>query len=122
LGGRGRQISEFEASLVYRVSSRTARATQRNPVLKKKRIGTASCCSPLALSVLIMWTSIPYSVCYQVSERSLFKERKYSWARILAVLSLRPPGQDSEPPQENSVGPRNKAYHLSYAFQKEARP
>jgi hypothetical protein len=36
LGGRGRQISEFEASLVYRVSSRTARATQRNPVLRKK--------------------------------------------------------------------------------------
>jgi hypothetical protein len=34
-GGRGRQISEFEASLVYRVSSRTARATQRNPVSKK---------------------------------------------------------------------------------------
>jgi hypothetical protein len=37
LGGRGRQISEFKASLVYRVSSRTARAIQRNPVLKKKR-------------------------------------------------------------------------------------
>jgi uncharacterized protein (UPF0332 family) len=36
LGGRGRQISEFEASLVYRVSSRTARATQRNPVSKEK--------------------------------------------------------------------------------------
>ena len=36
LGDRGRQISEFEASLVYRVSSRTARATQRNPVLKKQ--------------------------------------------------------------------------------------
>jgi hypothetical protein len=36
LGGRGRQISEFEASLVYRVSSRTAKATQRNPVLKKQ--------------------------------------------------------------------------------------
>jgi hypothetical protein len=34
LGGRGRWISEFEASLVYRVSSRTARTTQRNPVLK----------------------------------------------------------------------------------------
>jgi hypothetical protein len=33
LGGRGRWISGFEASLVYRVSSRTARATQRNPVL-----------------------------------------------------------------------------------------
>jgi hypothetical protein len=37
LGGRGRQISEFEASLVYKVISRTARATQRNPVSKKKK-------------------------------------------------------------------------------------
>jgi hypothetical protein len=37
LGERGGQISEFQASLVYRVSSRTARATQRNPVLKKKK-------------------------------------------------------------------------------------
>jgi hypothetical protein len=36
LGGRGRRISEFEASLVYRVSSRTARATQKNPVSKNK--------------------------------------------------------------------------------------
>jgi hypothetical protein len=27
---------EFEASLVYRVSSRTARATQSNPVLKNQ--------------------------------------------------------------------------------------
>jgi hypothetical protein len=35
LGGRGRQISEFEASLVYRVSSRIARAIQKNPVSKK---------------------------------------------------------------------------------------
>jgi hypothetical protein len=37
LGGRGRQISEFEASLVYKVSSRTARAIQRNPALKNKK-------------------------------------------------------------------------------------
>jgi hypothetical protein len=37
LGGKGRQISEFEASLVYKVSVRTARATQRNPVSKKKK-------------------------------------------------------------------------------------
>jgi hypothetical protein len=34
---RGRRISEFKASLVYRVSSRTARATQRNPVSKRKK-------------------------------------------------------------------------------------
>jgi hypothetical protein len=36
LGGRDRRISEFEVSLVYRVSSRTARAIQRNPVSKTK--------------------------------------------------------------------------------------
>jgi hypothetical protein len=36
--GRGRRISEFEASLVYKVSSRTARATQRNPVSKSQKI------------------------------------------------------------------------------------
>jgi hypothetical protein len=37
LGGRDWWISEFEASLVYKVSSRTARATQRNPVSKKTK-------------------------------------------------------------------------------------
>jgi hypothetical protein len=37
LGGRGRQTSEFEASLVYKVSSRTARVTQRNPVSTKPK-------------------------------------------------------------------------------------
>jgi hypothetical protein len=37
LGGRGRRISEFKASLGYRVSSRAAKATQRNPVLKKTK-------------------------------------------------------------------------------------
>jgi hypothetical protein len=36
-GGRGRRISEFEASLVYKVSARTPRAIQRNPVSKKKK-------------------------------------------------------------------------------------
>jgi hypothetical protein len=37
LGDRGRWISEFKASLVYRVSSRIVRAIQRNPVKKKKK-------------------------------------------------------------------------------------
>jgi hypothetical protein len=38
LGGRSRQISEFEVSLVYKVNSRTAKAvTQRNPVLIKTK-------------------------------------------------------------------------------------
>jgi hypothetical protein len=34
LGGRGRDISEFKFSQFYRVSSRTARAIQRNLVKK----------------------------------------------------------------------------------------
>ena len=33
----GGWISELEASLVYRVSSRIARATQRNPVSKDQK-------------------------------------------------------------------------------------
>ena len=37
MGGRSRRISEFKASLVYKVSSRTARAIQRNPVLKNQK-------------------------------------------------------------------------------------
>jgi hypothetical protein len=37
LGGRDRWISEFEPRLVYKVSSRTARAIQRNPVSKNKQ-------------------------------------------------------------------------------------
>jgi hypothetical protein len=37
LGGRGSRISDFKASLVYRVSARTVRATQRNPVSKKQK-------------------------------------------------------------------------------------
>lgn len=42
---RGRLISEFNASLVYRVNSRTGRAMQRNPVLKKKQNKQARCTS-----------------------------------------------------------------------------
>jgi hypothetical protein len=37
LGGRGRGISEFETSVVYRVSSGTARATQEKPLSQKTK-------------------------------------------------------------------------------------
>jgi hypothetical protein len=37
LGGRGRRISEFEDSLVYKLSSMTAGAIQRNPVSKNQK-------------------------------------------------------------------------------------
>jgi hypothetical protein len=32
------EISELKASLIYRMSSRTTRGTQRNPVSKKKKL------------------------------------------------------------------------------------
>jgi hypothetical protein len=37
--GRQRQVDfcEFKTSIVYKLSFRTARGTQRNPVLKKKK-------------------------------------------------------------------------------------
>jgi hypothetical protein len=38
LGGRGRWISEFEASLVYKVSSRTART--KKPCLERQKTKT----------------------------------------------------------------------------------
>jgi hypothetical protein len=37
MGGRGRRISELEASLVCRVNSKAARAIQRNFVSKNKK-------------------------------------------------------------------------------------
>jgi hypothetical protein len=37
LGGRDRRISEFKVSLVYRVSSRAARGTERNHVSKQNK-------------------------------------------------------------------------------------
>jgi hypothetical protein len=37
LGGRGRQISEFEASLVYRVSSRDSQGYTEKPCLGEKK-------------------------------------------------------------------------------------
>jgi hypothetical protein len=73
LGGRGRWISEFEASLVYRVSSRTARAIQRNPVSETKQNKTKqnierdklACIKPsgklTSFYVDIMTTLFPFS-------------------------------------------------------------
>jgi hypothetical protein len=55
LGGRGRQISEFEASLVYKLSSRAARAIQRNPVKKRDNM---VCTSLLVLVSGSLWPHI----------------------------------------------------------------
>ena len=53
-------LSELETSLIYRVSSRTAKATQRNPVSKTKHILFMCLYVHVCVSVLRM--------CVQVSE------------------------------------------------------
>jgi hypothetical protein len=40
LGGRGRQISEFEASLVYRVKFQASQGYTEKPCLKKTKTKT----------------------------------------------------------------------------------
>ena len=37
MGGRGRQISKFEVSQVYRATSRTVKDTQRSPISKQQQ-------------------------------------------------------------------------------------
>lgn len=44
LGGRGKGICEFKASVVYRAISRKARVTQRNPLLKSYIPNKAGAC------------------------------------------------------------------------------
>jgi hypothetical protein len=57
LEGRGRRISEFEASLVYRVSYRTARAIKRNPVSKNQKKTLAPQRTILELLEDVTWNS-----------------------------------------------------------------
>ena len=61
-------LYDFKNSLVYRVSSRTVKATQTDPVLKKTKILTFLNCSPgfLALMLVLINTlcyfnNLPYS-------------------------------------------------------------
>ena len=55
MGARDRRISEFEASLVYKVSSRTARTIQRNPVSKKQKTKKGKQCRSLVFKVYLLW-------------------------------------------------------------------
>jgi hypothetical protein len=62
LGGRGKRISEFEASLVYRVSSRTARATQRNLVSKTKNKKTKNKINKWDLMILKIFCTVKNTI------------------------------------------------------------
>jgi hypothetical protein len=67
LGGRGRWISEFQASLVYKVSSQSARVTQRNPASKNKKNNKLRAehaqslaeCSLSLLPIKVLWKNCP---------------------------------------------------------------
>jgi hypothetical protein len=67
LGGRGRQISEFKASLVYRVSSRTARATQRNPVSENQKPKNQKTKKQAQLCECCFNPSVGYGACVRLS-------------------------------------------------------
>jgi hypothetical protein len=68
LGGRGRRISEFKASLVYKVSSRTARATQRNPVSEKKKKEEALSYGGSMKPMQAAYDAVVFSACCFVTE------------------------------------------------------
>ena len=55
LGRQRQSISEFEASLVYWMSSRTARTTQKNPVLKNKQ---RNLCPIESYFIILNWPGI----------------------------------------------------------------
>jgi hypothetical protein len=63
--GRGRWISEFKASLVYKVSSRTASAIQRNSVLKNQKKKNKDKTQPYKLLQI-------YELIFQVCFSTLF--------------------------------------------------
>jgi hypothetical protein len=58
LGARGQRIPELEDRVVYKASSRTARAMQKNPVsINKKQTTTKENKGPGALLVMISFES-----------------------------------------------------------------
>jgi hypothetical protein len=81
-GGRGRQISEFEASLVYRVSSRTARAIQRNPVKQKTKTNKQKKNKKPAANMVSWGENPPQAGCqtvYDLSSRWQRFKNEGSW-------------------------------------------
>jgi hypothetical protein len=95
LGGRGRRISEFEANLVYKVSSRTARAIQRNPVSKKtkKKVCVRRCIHTLGQTWQSRDSIVPSVLPLQLYICS------HDWIPFPGVCSKHIPSGSSERPQ-----------------------
>ena len=85
LGRQSRQISEFEASLVYRMSSRTARATQRNPVSRGEKKQNQKQARALDLC------SQPFRICSRLHEAPIPSQNyTKTWHLQEASLTLPP--------------------------------
>jgi hypothetical protein len=86
---RGRRISEFEASLVYRVSSRTTRATQRNLVLENQPTKQTK------VNFSLSYVCVCVCVCVCVTPSSFSEEKqKREWERSCVREGLQERGTD----------------------------
>jgi hypothetical protein len=81
----GRRISEFEASLVYKMSSRTARAAQRNPISKKNKNKKKQNKTKKELCARCEWLSKANSLAY-CTHRSVRRRLKVYCLRNLLFI------------------------------------
>jgi hypothetical protein len=119
LGGRGRRISEFEASLVYRVSSRTAKVTKRNPVSKnsnnynnKDKEGHFMLikCKIFQDELSILNTYIPNAKASTFIKETLVKLRAHNCTFNTALSSMDRSGKQNL----NRVEIKKSKYHYLY--------
>lgn len=89
LGGTGRWVSEFKAGLDYRMSSRTARHTQRTTVSNNKRIRCEQMQLLGDLEVMMgtiqSWTTSGYHQCHSLPSNisTDLKMQIPTWPRFL---------------------------------------
>jgi hypothetical protein len=89
LAGRGRWSSEFKASLVYRVSSRTARAIQRNPISKSKQNKTSKMKKIKLKTLLPVNFTVFYLIFVSVFRFQHIHLEQMVWSRLLFPALLR---------------------------------
>ena len=127
MGGRGRRISEFEASLVYGVNSRTARATQRNLVSKKKNKQTEEeedyDVWSTSLGRLLVLPCLVIKVNGKLQQPNPSRTTKDADPSEIKVWVI-PPGKEPRPAQKLAVGRGNTEWLVeesSYKYQLRPR-
>jgi hypothetical protein len=145
------EASEFEANLVYTMSSRTARATQRNPVLKKTTTKRPPLACPAIfsthrmLTALAHWTSNLFPLPSRYTKCSWYIPWKCqdlweSWMKILfvSILVSVPPRMSPGPTDDKqclllspnsvfyhdfstAIGPANERHPLTTVFRADSQ-